>query len=236
MPGCEKLSLSIVFPCLNEARTLAACIRAARAACDQAGITAEIIVADNGSDDGSDRIAAAEGARVVPVSRRGYGAALHAGILAAKGEWVGFCDSDGSYPTEFFPDMVKIIRQSGADLLLADRLHAKMEKQAMPFLNRYLGTPFLTLLIRCLYSLPVVDCNSGMRVLRREKYAALGLRSPGMAYASEMLCRAAQQKWKYAECVLPLFRKDGRGRPPHLRRWRDGLSHFIWICRCYFSR
>ena len=231
MSRTQKLPLSIVFPCLNEARTLAGCIRRAREACVRAGIEMEIIVADNGSSDGSQQIARAEGARLVVVCRRGYGAAVHAGIAAAEGKWVGFCDSDGSYPEEFFPHMLELARKENADLLLANRLQARIEPGAMPFLNRYVGTPVLSGMIRLLFAVPVYDCNSGMRVLKREKYQTLGLRSPGMAYASEMLCLAARQGWKYAECPLPLFRKDGRNRPSHLRRWRDGWNHFLMIWR-----
>ena len=231
MSRTQKLPLSIVFPCLNEARTLAGCIRRAREACVCAGIEAEIIVADNGSSDESVQIAQAESARVVPVRRRGYGAAVHAGIEAAEGQWVGFCDSDGSYPEEFFPHMLELARKENADLLLANRLQARIEPGAMPFLNRYVGTPVLSAMIRLLFAVPVYDCNSGMRILKRRKYRALGLHNPGMAYASEMLCLAARRGWKYAECPLPVFRKDGRLRPSHLRRWRDGWNHFWMIWR-----
>ena len=227
--------LSIVFPCRNEELSLPACLQEAWQACQDKHIRAEIIVADNHSTDRSAALAQAAGARVVPVGQQGYGAALHAGILAARGEWVCFCDADGSYPSCYFPHMLELIKTSGADLLLANRLHGNILPKAMPFLNRYVGTPVLSALIRLLFRLPTYDCNSGMRMLRRDKYEELHLQTRDMSYASEMLCRAAQKKWKYREWILPLFRPDTRrGRPPHLQRWKDGARHLKTILACFF--
>ncbi|MGN0025163.1 MAG: glycosyltransferase family 2 protein [Candidatus Avelusimicrobium sp.] len=228
--------LSIVFPCLNEEASLARCLSAARRTCQQAGVSFELVVADNGSTDNSIEIARAEGARVVPVKQKGYGSALHHGILAAQGTYVAFCDADGSYPVEFFTEMWKQIKCDQVDLLLANRLIAPMEKDAMPFLNRYAGTPVLSALIRWLFSFPVYDCNSGMRIMRRDKYEALGLKHTGMAYASEMLCASAIKGLSYKECPMSHFSKDSRGgRPPHLNRWRDGWAHLCVIIKMFWE-
>lgn len=226
--------LSIVFPCLNEELSLPGCLRAAREACQKSGVSFEMIVADNGSCDRSAELARAEGARVINVTEKGYGSAVHHGILAARGKYAAFCDADGSYPAEFFAPMLALIKQEDVDLLLANRLRAPMQQGAMPWLNRYVGTPVLSILIRGLFSYPVYDCNSGMRILRRDKYPALNLRHPGMAYASEMLCAAARRGWKYKECILSEFKKDLRGRPPHLNRWRDGWAHLCVILKMFW--
>lgn len=222
--------LSIVFPCHNERSSLAQCIETAQKVCCNYNLDFEIIVADNASTDGSAEVAYSCGAKVVYVPQQGYGKAVNGGILAAAGEWVGFCDADGSYPVELFPQMLRQAQALGVDLLVGNRLKGKMEAGAMPFLNRYVGTPGLSALIRFLFHLPVYDCNGGMRILKRSKYKELNLHNAGMAYASEMICSAAQHGWKYAEWVLPVFRRDLRnGLPGHLRRWRDGWSHLIVI-------
>lgn len=236
MPGTQgSPALSIIFPCRNEALSLPACLRKARQACQNRQIQAEIIVADNASTDSSAALAQAAGARVISVPQQGYGAALHNGILAARGEWVCFCDADGSYPVEYFPQMLDEIKTSHADLLLANRLHGHILPHAMPFLNRYAGTPVLSWLIRHLFKIPTYDCNSGMRILRRDKYNELNLQTHDMSYASEMICQAAKRHWKYQEWILPVFRPDTRqGRPPHLQRWKDGARHLKTILSCYF--
>lgn len=236
MSSQETIKLSIVFPCLNEENSIEKCILDAQEACTQKGITAELIVADNGSTDKSIEIAQKLGARVVSVKQRGYGAAVHGGILAARGEYVAFCDADNSYSPEYFSTMLTEIKKSGADLLLANRLKSSIEPGAMPFLNRYLGTPVLSCLIRLCFGLPVYDCNSGMRILKRAKYEELNLTSTGMAYASEMLCSLARKKWIYQEWTLPVFYKDNRGKPPHLRRWRDGWQHLCTILKMAFAK
>ncbi len=221
--------LSLVFPCLNEEMALPFCLAAARETCQKNGISYEIIVADNGSVDASVQIARTYGARVVSVPEKGYGSAVHCGILAARGRYVAFCDADGSYPVEFFTRMLASIKETNVDLLLANRLKAPIERRAMPLLNRYVGTPALSALIRWLFSCPVYDCNSGMRMLKRAEYPSLGLGHPGMAYASEMICAAALNGWRYEECVISKFKKDLRIRPPHLRRWKDGWEHLCVI-------
>lgn len=236
MPGPQdRPELSIVFPCRNEEKSLPACLQEAFLACKKQHLHAEILVADNGSTDHSVAVAQQIGARVISVAQKGYGAAIHAGILAAHGKWVCFCDADGSYPAEYFPQMLEEIQTSGADLLLANRLRGHILPRAMPFLNRYVGTPVLSWLIRLLFKLPTYDCNSGMRLLKRDKYEELNLQTRDMSYASEMLCQAAKRNWKYREWILPLFRPDTRqGRPPHLQRWKDGARHLKTILCCYF--
>lgn len=233
MSSQKTIKLSIVFPCLNEENSIEKCILDAQEACTQKGITAELIVADNGSTDKSIEIAQKLGARVVSVKQRGYGAAVHGGILAARGEYVAFCDADNSYSPKYFPLLLEEITKSGVDLVLANRLKSNILPGAMPFLNRYLGTPVLSALIRFCFSLPVYDCNSGMRILKRGKYEQLNLSCPGMAYASEMLCASAQEKWTYREWTMPIFYKDNRNKPPHLRRWRDGWQHLVTILKMF---
>lgn len=229
--------ISIVFPCRNEQASLAECLEQARQAFQQQDIQPEIIVVDNASTDDSPKIAKTHGAKLISCSRVGYGAALHCGILSARGKWVAFCDADGSYPARYFPDMLKAAKEANADLLLANRLHGKILPKAMPFLNRYAGTPFLSYLIRVFFKIPVYDCNSGMRIINRARYVDLPLRTAGMEYASEMLCLAALHHWKYKEWILPAFLPDTRGgRPPHLRRWKDGYQHLKTILGIFFRK
>ncbi|HMN67005.1 MAG TPA: glycosyltransferase family 2 protein, partial [Bdellovibrionales bacterium] len=167
--------------------------------------------------------ALAAGARVISHTPPGYGEALRAGFKAVSFEYVAFLDADLSYPVEELPALVNELER-GADLVLGNRLRGRMDQGAMPFLNRYLGTPVLSWMIRRLHRLPTYDCNSGFRVFRREVLPQLDLCSPGMELASEMLVRAGQVGLKYREVEIP-FRRDQRGRPPHLRRWRDGWRH-----------
>lgn len=238
MPGTKNSpEISIIFPCRNEAYSLPACLDELLQTCRRYHLRAQIIVVDNASTDDTPRIAARYGAKVVPCQTIGYGAALHCGLLAAKGEYAAFCDADGSYPVQYFAQMLQLIKHRGADLLLANRLHGHILPHAMPFLNRYAGTPALSWLIRTLFKIPVYDCNSGMRILRTRLYGTLPIQHTGMAYASEMLCLAALKKWKYTEWDLPLFKPDTRrGRPPHLRRWQDGYQHLKTILGIFARR
>lgn len=218
----------MVIPCLNEAETISRAVKDAIAGIRAAGSSGEVIVADNGSSDGSRGLAAAAGARVVPVPLRGYGAALDAGIRSARYSCVVFADADLSYPFENIPVLVPPLRNGNTDFVLGSRLRGTIEKKAMPLLNRRLGTPVLSFLIRFLYGLPTSDCNSGMRAMLTSKYRELNLLCPGMEYASEMLIRAGQKGFRYREVPIA-FRKDQRNRPPHLRRWRDGWRHLRFI-------
>lgn len=220
--------VSVVIPCLNEAETIAEAIREANAGIKATGLQGEVIISDNGSTDGSQKIATDLGARVVNAPTKGYGAAVDHGIKSAGPGVVVFADADLSYPFIEIPALVKPIFKDQADFVLGSRLKGTMEPSAMPFLNKHLGTPILSFLIRLLYKLPTSDCNSGMRALKRDQYDNLQLHCPGMEYASEMLIRLAQRGLKYNEVVIP-FRKDKRNRPPHLRRWRDGWRHLRFI-------
>ncbi len=215
--SCE---LSIVMPCLNEARTLSICIGKARAFLARSGIAGEIIVADNGSTDGSREVAQALGARVVPVAVRGYGNALRGGIEAAVGTFVIMGDSDDSYDFGALDAFVEQLR-TGWDLVLGNRFSGGIKKGAMPPLHRYFGNPLLTAIGRVLFGGPSGDFYCGLRGFRRDAILDLALTSPGMEFALEMIVKATIRKLKVTEVPTKLS-PDGRGRPPHLRSWRDG--------------
>ncbi|WP_428056823.1 glycosyltransferase family 2 protein [Candidatus Avelusimicrobium alvi] len=226
---------SVVLPCLNEAPSLPGCLQEIRQAADKINLPYEIIVADNGSTDASARLAREQGARVVAVAIRGYGAALQAGLSAARGRAVVFADADGSYP---FCDLARFLQpvlEDKVDLVLGNRLNDQLLPGAMPWLNRYFGTPFLSWVLRTLYPMAVYDCNGGMRALRRELYDGLALRQPGMEYASEMLLRAGQKNWRYLEIPISL-RPAHPSHRPHIRPLADGLRHLWTMLKYRFSR
>lgn len=224
----SPITLSIVLPCLNEKLSLKGVIDEIKKTCDPLKISYEIVVADNGSTDGSREEAIRLGARVVMVEKRGYGSAVDGGIRAAQGKIVVFGDADGSYPFYEIPRLIAPIEQGKADLVLGNRLTKKLTQEAMPWLHRYIGTPALSFLLRFLHGIEVYDCNGGMRALLREKYEELSLCQPGMEYASEMLIRAGQCQWRYQEIPV-LLRPSDRVHVPHLRTWRDGLRHLRTI-------
>ena len=219
--------LTILMPCLNEALTLARCIAKARRFLDRSGIAGEIVVADNGSTDGSREIAAAEGARVVPVAARGYGAALIGGIASARGRYVVMGDADDSYDFSALDGFVAALR-GGADLVMGNRFRGGIRPGAMPFLHRYLGNPVLSGLGRLFFGSPVGDFHCGLRAFRREAILPLDLRANGMEFASEMVVKATLARLRIAE-VPTVLSKDGRDRPPHLRTWRDGWLHLRFL-------
>ncbi|MGH2360109.1 MAG: glycosyltransferase family 2 protein [bacterium] len=221
------MRLSVVIPCLNEATTIGEVIKEAAAgiaACRDHLQWTEIIVCDNGSVDGSRDIAARSGARVVACPIRGYGAALHWGFAHARGDFVLFADADMSYDFTLLPRFAHAMRDHPADLVLGSRLRGEILPNAMPLLNRRLGTPLLNLAIWLCFGLRTSDCNSGMRLVRRAFYRELHMRCSGMEWASELLIKTAIRKGRYAEVPIRL-RPDRRGRPPHMRRWRDGWRH-----------
>ena len=217
------IELSILMPCLNEAETLGVCIEKARGYLEASGIKGEIIVADNGSTDGSQAIAQVLGAVVVTVAQRGYGAALGAGIAAARGRFVIMGDSDDSYDFSQLDGFVSRLR-GGADLVMGNRFKGGIAKGAMPALHRYLGNPVLSTIGRVLYRTPVGDFHCGLRGFSRAAVLKLGLTSPGMEFASEMVMKASLAGLNIAEVPTTLS-PDGRSRPPHLRSWRDGWRH-----------
>ena len=223
----HPVELSVVMPCLNERETVAICVRKAMVALRDAGIPGEVIVADNGSTDGSVAIALAEGARVVNIERKGYGNALKGGIQAARGEYVLMADSDDSYDFSHSPRFLKQLR-TGADLVIGNRFQGGISDQAMPFLHRYLGNPVLSGIGRLFFGSPCRDFHCGMRGFRRDSFLRMDIRSTGMEFASEMVVKATLLQMKVSEIPTTL-NPDGRNRPPHLRTWRDGWRHLRFL-------
>jgi glycosyltransferase involved in cell wall biosynthesis len=221
------LELSIVLPCLNEAETLGAVIDRARRFLSAYNIAGEIIVADNGSSDGSIEIAKDSGARVVPVAERGYGAALMGGIRAARGEFVAMGDADESYDFMGLMPFIERLRR-GSDLVMGNRFLGGIGRGAMPRLHRYLGNPVLSFAGRLFFNAPIGDFHCGLRAFRRDSIVALDLSAPGMEFASEMVVRA-QLRGLTIEEVPTTLSKDGRSRAPHLRSWRDGWRHLKFL-------
>src|SRR6266705_273771 len=219
--------LTILMPCLNEAATVGSCIAKARGFLERAGIAGEVLVADNGSDDGSRALAEAAGARVVEVAERGYGAALAGGITAARGRYVIIGDADDSYDFARLEGFVARLRE-GYPLVMGNRFHGGIGKGAMPLLHRYLGNPVLSFVGRLLFRAPVGDFHCGLRGFDRDAVRALDLRTRGMEFASELVVKAALAGWRIAE-VPTTLQPDGRGRPPHLRSWRDGWRHLRFL-------
>lgn len=223
----EQPEVSVVIPCLNEAETLETCIRKAQRSLDEQGIAGEIIVADNGSTDGSREIALWAGARVVSVETRGYGSALMGGINAARGKYVIMGDADDSYDfTGLFPFVEKL--REGYDLVMGSRFKGGIEKGAMPPLHRYVGNPLLTRIGRLLFCAPCSDFHCGLRGFSREGVMRLDLRTTGMEFASEMVVKATLHRMRIAEVPTTLS-PDGRSRLPHLRTWRDGWRHLRFL-------
>lgn len=221
------LELSVVMPCLNEAQTLGTCIKKALATMERLGIRGEVIVADNGSTDGSQSIAEGLGARVVPIETRGYGSALRGGIAAARGRFVIMGDSDDSYDfTQLGGFMTKL--GEGYDLVMGNRFHGGIRPGAMPFLHRFLGNPGLSWLGRLFFGCPVGDFQCGLRGFRKDAIDKLELQTTGMEFSTEMVVKATLFKLRIAEIPTTLA-PDGRGRPPHLRTWRDGWRYLRFL-------
>ena len=221
------MELTVVMPCLNEAETVATCVHKAAAFIADNGISGEVVVADNGSTDGSRKLAEDAGARVVPIAERGYGNALMGGILAARGEYVIMGDADDSYDFTNLMPFVTELRQ-GYDLVMGNRFKGGIAPGAMPPLHRYLGTPVLSFIGRLFFRSNIGDFNCGLRGFRRDSAIKLGLQATGMEFASEMIVKAALAKQKISEVPTTLA-KDGRSRPPHLNTWRDGWRHLRFL-------
>lgn len=264
-----EILVSVVMPCLNEARTLAACIERATAGCEQAVAKRtvqraskpvektkdpheragkpilhpagpvlpearyEIIIADNGSTDGSPELAEQAGARVVAVEQRGYGAALLGGIAAARGKYVVMGDADGSYDFGEIPRFVAKLEE-GYDLVMGNRFAGGIEPGAMPWHHRYIGNPVLSGIGRLLFRPGCRDFHCGLRAFDQEKIIALRLESLGMEFATEIVIRAARERLRIVEIPIVLH-PDGRERPPHLRSFRDGWRHLRLMVGCFVA-
>jgi glycosyltransferase involved in cell wall biosynthesis len=223
----DSIEISIVMPCLNEARTVGICIEKALRGIRALGVAGEVIVADNGSTDDSCEIARAAGARVVSVAAKGYGAALMGGIAAAKGRYVLMADADASYDVEDISPFLERLR-TGDDLVMGNRFKGGIEPGAMPRLHRYIGNPVLSFIARLFFGGGVGDFHSGMRAFRTQAIRQLDLRTTGMEFASEMAVKAHLHQLKVSEVPIHLY-PDKRGRPPHLRTWRDGWRHLRFL-------
>jgi len=221
------MELSIVMPCLNEAETLGTCVTKAKEFLETSGIAGEIVVADNGSIDGSQQIALALGARVVPVPTRGYGAALIEGIRSSYGRFIVMGDSDDSYDFRNLHNYVVALR-AGNDLVMGNRFRGGIAPGAMPPLHRYLGNPVLSFVGRLLFKAPTRDFHCGLRGFSRASILSLDLHTTGMEFASEMVVKAANSGLRITEVPTTLS-PDGRSRPPHLRTWRDGWRHLRFL-------
>jgi glycosyltransferase involved in cell wall biosynthesis len=222
--SCE---LTVLMPCLNEAETLARCIEKARHYLSRNGIDGEVIVADNGSTDGSRTVAREHGASVVDVPAKGYGSALMAGIRAARSPYVIMGDSDDSYDFSELDPFVQKLRE-GNDLVMGNRFKGGIRPGAMPALHRYLGNPVLTTIGRIFFKSPCGDFHCGLRGFSRDAILDLDLQAPGMEFASEMVVKATLKGLNIAEVPTTLS-PDGRSRPPHLRSWRDGWRHLRFL-------
>jgi glycosyltransferase involved in cell wall biosynthesis len=223
----RALELTVVLPCLNERETVGVCVQKAVAALQKAGIHGEVIVADNGSTDGSVELAESEGARVVHVDHRGYGNALRGGIQEARGTYVLMADSDDSYDFTHIPRFIEQLR-NGSDLVMGNRFLGGIRDGAMPPLHRYLGNPVLTAIGRLFFRSPSRDFHCGIRAFRKDSYERMDIRSTGMEFASEMVVKASLLRMKVSEVPTTLS-PDGRSHPPHLRTWHDGWRHLRFL-------
>ena len=225
--GADTCELTILMPCLNEAETVAGCVRNAQTFLRTSNINGEVLIADNGSTDGSQQLAQDSGARVVDVFERGYGNALRYGIRAARGRFVIMGDADGSYNFAQLMPFVDALR-GGYDLVMGNRFAGGIEPGAMPRLHKYLGNPVLSTMGRLFFGGPVRDFHCGLRGFRRAAMSELDLRTTGMEFASEMVVKAILGNLRVAE-VPTILSRDGRSRAPHLRSWRDGWRHFRFL-------
>lgn len=223
----QKYELTVLIPCLNEAETLETCIQKAQTCIKENNLKAEILIADNGSDDGSQEIAKRNGARVIDVPVRGYGAALIAGIKAARGEYTIMADGDDSYDFGSLMPYIKKLR-AGYDLVMGNRFLGGIEPGAMPASHRYLGTPVLSFLGRLFFHNNIGDYNCGMRGFNTAKMQTVYFKCTGMEFASEMVAKCSLKQFKIAEVPTPL-KKDGRSRAPYLRTWNDGWRHLKFM-------
>ena len=226
----ESVQLTILMPCLNEAETIAQCIEKAKRGIERAGVPGEILIADNGSTDGSQTIAEKLGARVVQVKEKGYGNALRGGIAAARGKFILMGDADDSYDFSEADRFVKKF-QEGCDLVMGCRLPVgggTIMPGAMPWKNRWIGNPTLSFIGRLFFKCPAHDFHAGLRAFTKDALEKMELQTTGMEFASEMVIKATLKKFRIAEVPITLH-KDGRSRPPHLKPWRDGWRHLRFM-------
>jgi glycosyltransferase involved in cell wall biosynthesis len=221
------LDLTILMPCLNEAETLGGCVEEAMSTLREQAIAGEVVIADNGSTDGSQAIATQLGARVVSVSEKGYGHALRAGIAAARGRYILMGDSDGSYDFSHAGRFLEKLRD-GWDLVMGNRFLGGIHPGAMPWKNRHIGNPILSGVGRLFFHCPARDFHCGLRAFAKASYNRLELRTGGMEFASEMVIKATLFGQRVTE-IPTVLRRDGRSRPPHLRPWRDGWRHLRFM-------
>jgi glycosyl transferase family 2 len=223
----DRVELSVVMPCLNEAETIETCVRKTVAWLQREGIDGEVVVADNGSTDGSQQLARAAGARVVAVPHKGYGSALMGGIRAARGTYVAMGDADDSYDFTTLGPFLDELR-NGADLVMGNRFEGGIAPGAMPPLHRYLGNPVLSFVGRLFFGSKIGDFHCGLRAFRKDSILRLGLQTGGMEFASEMVVKATLARYDIREVPTTLS-PDGRTRPPHLNTWRDGWRHLRFL-------
>lgn len=223
----DNIELTILMPCLNEVKTIGTCIQKAQKYLAGDLVTGEILVADNGSTDGSIDLAKSLGARVVNITSKGYGSALIGGINAAKGKYIIMGDADDSYDFENLYAFVKELR-NGYDLVMGNRFTGGIKKGAMPFLHRYLGNPVLTKIGQIFFKIKCGDFHCGLRGFNKSSIQKLDLHTTGMEFASELVIKSSLNKFKITEVPTTLS-KDGRDRPPHLRTWRDGWRHLRFM-------
>lgn len=227
MINVSKTTCTIILPCLNESETLAVCISKGFASLNRLGIDGEVVVADNGSTDGSQKIALNAGARLINVPTRGYGAALIGGIEAAKSDFIIMADADDSYALDDLDDFMDSLN-AGNDLVIGNRFKGGIAPGAMPWLHKYVGNPVLSFIGRMFFKIKIGDFHCGLRAFRANSIRSLKLKSIGMEFASEMVVKAAVNKLKIAE-VPTTLKPAGRSRAPHLRTWHDGMRHLVFL-------
>jgi glycosyltransferase involved in cell wall biosynthesis len=227
MSKSAKHTLVVLLPCLNESETLAICIKKAQSSIQKSGLSGVVLVSDNGSTDGSQEIAKSLGAKLILVQEKGYGSALSAGIAAANSDFVIMGDSDDSYALDDLDLFIQGLL-NGDDLVIGNRFRGGIAPGAMPWLHKYLGNPVLSGLGRLFFQIPIKDFHCGLRGFRTDRIRDLNLTSTGMEFASEMVVKAQLNGLKISEVPTKL-KKDGRSRPPHLRSWRDGWRHLIFL-------
>jgi glycosyltransferase involved in cell wall biosynthesis len=221
------LRIVILLPCLNESETLAVCIKKAQSSITKSRLKGEVLVADNGSTDGSQQIAKSLGARLITVREKGYGSALIAGIEASKSEFIIMGDADDSYALDALDEFIQSLLD-GNELVMGNRFQGGVARGAMPWLHKYIGNPVLSWLGRLFFKIPIGDFHCGLRGFNTEAIRGLNLKSTGMEFASEMIVKASLNGLKIAE-VPTTLKPDGRSRAPHLRTWRDGWRHLVFL-------